>query len=649
MSSHRSQPRRSLSTQGQVRGVAAVLLLLAVVCSLAASVEPARGDEPTGAAGSSSTSGFDPDPGRAPEPVERPADDKAASDAWYAALAEATGSTLEEAIERTRLQSEVDALREHLRTTYSDTFGGLWITTTPPFEVHVAFTDTRDSVGLDETALRLGLSDSTALRVREVKYSLQTLIAAYDALAHTLATGDASLDSDRLGASVNVVENVVDVRHPDPAAEALVRSAGPSDAIRFSVGDGRAGDDLVARGGQRTSSGCTTGFVIRKNSSIEAGQTTAAHCGDTPRLFGVSSPEFGPALRSTNDGVDTDVQWMSLAERDWAPTNRVQWNHNGDELTIRGRVNYWNIGIGDFLCKYGWRTGNSCGFVESTVCCGSGQRFVSVDRNMTRLPGDSGGPVYEEQATPEFYAVGLHKGPTNELKAYFSAISWFESDWGVKVATSSLPTPAYEWFVRNSNTTGFSHYEWEWAESGSEPVVGVWGSWTDDDRPGFFRNGVWDLEGKSRTTFGTSSDHPVVGDWDNDGIDERGYFRPSSATFFRSGTFSISFGNPSDTPISGDWDGNGYDDVGIWRPSEAKFYLRNGDGSVTEFFYGDFNDLPVVGDWDDDGTDEVGVYRPSTAWWYLQGVTPFEYGNPYDTPLPGDWDGNGRDTVGVVR
>lgn len=590
---------------------------------------------------------FDPDPGRAVEPIGPAPDDAAARDSWYRGLAELTGSTVEEAQVRTQLQGEAGLLQVNLAEAYPETFGGLWITSVPPFEIRVAFTDIPSAAELEAAMSLSGFTHRSVLRPQNVKYALEFLIEIYDAVEATLPLQDPALAREDLGVSVDVIENVVEVRHPNPSAESLIRTAGPDDAIRFVVGEGGTEDAVSARGGQRTDVSCTTGFVIRKNSSIEAGNTTAAHgvCKNSSELHPASVPKFSTIRYE--DGTDTDVAWLSLADRDWTPTNTIVWNDSGNVLTVRGRVGYTSISVGDYLCKYGWKTGNTCGLVERTVCCSSGDRFVQVDAPMLSDGGDSGGPVYQ-LVEPHFHAVGIHKGGDGTNDPIFSAISFFESDWGVKVATSGIPTPRFEWFVKNTNGNGIADDEWEWAESGSTPVTGTWRSGATD-RPGFFKNGVWDLEGEARQTYGTSSDRPVPGDWNGNGIDDLGYFRPATATFFREGSFSLVFGNPWDVGISGDWDGDGDDDIGVWRPSEAKFYLRNGNGTVTSFYYGDFGDLPLVGDWDDDGTDEVGVYRPSTSWWYLQGLAGFEYGNPHDVPLPGDWNGDGRDTVGVVR
>ena len=119
-------------------------------------------------------------------------------------------------------------------------------------------------------------------------------------------------------------------------------------------------------------------------------------------------------------------------------------------------------------------------------------------------------------------------------------------------------------------------------------------------------------------------DVPVVGDWDNDGIDELGVVRRN----FSSGLLdwhldyngdgsqwehTISFGlsgtvgNPSeDIPVVGNWNGLGGDEVGVVRPNRARGGLdwhlsldNNGvdPDRVLEFGLADWGHIPVVGDW----------------------------------------------------
>lgn len=272
-------------------------------------------------------------------------------------------------------------------------------------------------------------------------------------------------------------------------------------------------------------------------------------------------------------------------------------------------------------------------------------------------------------------------------------------------------------------------------------------------------NGVWDGIGVDRRLgpFGQFGDVPVIGDWDGDGDDEIGVYRHETRLFYldingdgewdgvgvdrRLGPF----GNPRDQPIIGDWDGDGDDEVGVFRPRNNIFYLdRNGDGawdgttvderrgpfgSMKDL--GEVGDRPIIGDWDEDGDDEIGIYHgfqfdepnfrldldgngqfdcfdaeldfrlsgialvgdwvagvslnvspggplpevsapgsdnvgvfdQETLSFYLDAngnrrfdggvcgdvVLSGRFANPGDLPIAGDWDGNGKDEIGVFR
>ncbi len=179
-------------------------------------------------------------------------------------------------------------------------------------------------------------------------------------------------------------------------------------------------------------------------------------------------------------------------------------------------------------------------------------------------------------------------------------------------------------------------------------------------------------------SFGVPTDRPVTGDWNGDGFDEVGVWRPSTGRFYldmdgsRTWTLGVdqitaSFGVPTDRPVAGDWNGDGYDDIGVWRPSTGRFYL-DVDGSftwtpgvdqITDSF-GIPSDLPVAGDWNKDGTDDIGVWRPSTGRFYLDtdgsrtwrsGIDTITdpFGIPTDRPVAGDWNRDGYDEIGVWR
>ena len=203
--------------------------------------------------------------------------------------------------------------------------------------------------------------------------------------------------------------------------------------------------------------------------------------------------------------------------------------------------------------------------------------------------------------------------------------------------------------------------------------------------------------GSKSVQFGLETDIPIISDWDGDGKDEIGVFRPSGddgrSKFYlvtRNWTdlggeagaadMYIDFGPyPMNIPITGDWDGDGYDDIGGFNPENNVFYLYKLDletssvKSYKDVHFGNTSDIPFIGDWDGDGKDELGVFRspypkinPQTNAFYcdrkLTGgqhelgnigtdgkPKPYEYGDIGDYPVIGDWDGNGDDDIGVYR
>ncbi|MBX3082085.1 MAG: SBBP repeat-containing protein [Anaerolineae bacterium] len=173
----------------------------------------------------------------------------------------------------------------------------------------------------------------------------------------------------------------------------------------------------------------------------------------------------------------------------------------------------------------------------------------------------------------------------------------------------------------------------------------------------------------STLTFGASTDFPIAGDWNGDGIDTPGIYRQTTGEFYLTDntanpatvTYSFVLGNPSDQPIVGDWDGDGRDGVGVFRPSNGLIYLKN---ALTTGFadftmvLGSPGDVGIAGDWNGDGKDSPGVYRPSNQVFYLSNAicncsvfadAELGLGIAGDTPFVGDWDGDSKSGVGVYR
>lgn len=122
------------------------------------------------------------------------------------------------------------------------------------------------------------------------------------------------------------------------------------------------------------------------------------------------------------------------------------------------------------------------------------------------------------------------------------------------------------------------------------------------------------------------------------------------------------FGDYGDIPVMGDWDCDGDETVGVFRPSTGQWFLRNynsSGGANLSFYYGNPGDTPVWGDWDSSscGT-EIGVVRGRT--WYVRsplsaGSATYTFNFPTSgsysgmQPLLGDWDGDGDETPGYYR
>jgi hypothetical protein len=171
--------------------------------------------------------------------------------------------------------------------------------------------------------------------------------------------------------------------------------------------------------------------------------------------------------------------------------------------------------------------------------------------------------------------------------------------------------------------------------------------------------------------YGNPGDVPFMGDWNCDGVDTPGLYRPSDAFAYlrNSNTQGVAdirffFGNPADVPLAGDFDGDGCDTLSIFRPSEQRFYIinrlgENGGGlgaAEFSFTFGNPGDKPVVGDWDGDGADEIGLHRESTGLFYWKeslatgsADATVLFGDPGDHFVAGDWDGDGDDNIGVFR
>jgi hypothetical protein len=187
-----------------------------------------------------------------------------------------------------------------------------------------------------------------------------------------------------------------------------------------------------------------------------------------------------------------------------------------------------------------------------------------------------------------------------------------------------------------------------------------------------FNDGVYTAGRDTRFTL-TGGGQIIVGDWNGDGYDDIGLFRPLTGTFalFVDGTLfktvTLLDGKPGGVPLVGNWDGLPGDELGLFRPPTGKFVLDiDGDGMSNDAddrvgfkLDGKAYGRPLVGDWDGIGGEEVGLYRPATGVFTLDKDLDLVSMDADDTvitrlagkiggqALVGDWDGDGDDDIGL--
>jgi hypothetical protein len=226
-----------------------------------------------------------------------------------------------------------------------------------------------------------------------------------------------------------------------------------------------------------------------------------------------------------------------------------------------------------------------------------------------------------------------------------------------------------QFLLRNSNSAGPPDLQITFGQSGDQPLAGDWNG-DGIDEPGVFRPSTGQFLLLINSTviavnFGQAGDLAVVGDWDGNGVDTPGVFTPTTSqnklTNGLNGqnvnnntpavNFTFNFGLNGDIPIAGDWDGNGIETIGMFRPNELRWFLSNsfaGTIDITPFVFGPNGLKPVAGDWNGDGVDTIGAYDSSTGTFALNntntagnkvGDIVFIFGQKSDIPLAGDWDG----------
>ncbi len=168
---------------------------------------------------------------------------------------------------------------------------------------------------------------------------------------------------------------------------------------------------------------------------------------------------------------------------------------------------------------------------------------------------------------------------------------------------------------------------------------------------------------KYRDHYGNPTDIPVIGDFNNDGVEDRAVFR-NGQWIFDYGMKGIvdtrnTYGMTGDLPLVGDFNNDGVMDRAVFRANASYNWIfdHGMNGTVdNRSHYGGSGDLPLVGDFNNDGVMDRAVFRASAFdnWIFDYGMTGTvttrnRYGMAGDIPIVGDFQGDGVMDRAVFR
>lgn len=337
------------------------------------------------------------------------------------------GVSLDEAVNRFKLQEIAGNLEAEIYEKETETFAGLWLEHTPEFRLIVQFT--RDG---DETLKSYIPEELTGItEVRTAKVSLVNLEEIQKEVTANVREIGIEVESQ-----VNVFENRVELFVIDWTRldEAIQRGEVQLPAnVEVIIVEKMGKLDADIYGGLALSQ-CTSGFSVRQTSDPGyKGITTAAHCANSLSYNGTSLTFMSQIFTGSYD-----IQWHRAPG--FTVTNKIK---DGSNTTrnITSTLHRNNQTIGGYVCKYGKATGYTCGYISSKTLCPSsvpncGATFIRVDNTAgysdLSSSGDSGGPWFLVNT-----AYGTHVGsPADDPNdAVYMAVNYI-GGLGVSVMTS---------------------------------------------------------------------------------------------------------------------------------------------------------------------------------------------------------------------
>jgi hypothetical protein len=258
---------------------------------------------------------------------------------------------------------------------------------------------------------------------------------------------------------------------------------------------------------------------------------------------------------------------------------------------------------------------------------------------------DDGKPVYADFIAASVFRETEECVPPSQTEPGSSGVGTVDPQSGI-------------WYLRDplSGATTSFYY----GNPGDHPFMGDWngdgvdtpGLYRRSDGYAYLRNSNTQGNADVAFLFGNPGDLPVPGDFNGDGFDTLSLYRPSQDRFYivnelgsageglGAADYWIDFGQPDDQPISGDFDGDGLDTVGVYRPT-AGLVAITGSPKVS-FYYGSLDDYALAESFDGGQTDSIGVFRSRNATFHLrESINPgpadhtFRYGLSTHNPVVG--------------
>lgn len=325
-----------------------------------------------------------------------------------------TGISLDEAVRRLRLQSEVGLLDEIL-SAQEASYAGLWIEHEPQYRLVVRFQDPSAEGRLRARIAGTPLA-GMVVETRPAAASLAKLEERRAAALKRVRHLGFAVDTD-----INIKENRIEIysNRPQELRKALAASRAVLPERVEVIAVPRLAEPAVLRGGEGDPGYCTGGFTVRSTDSTVFGISTAGHCGDYQTFQGLALPYV---LGYFYDAAD--VQWHSACG--YIDVSN-EFNSGLGYRACTGQRLRSQQAIGTYVCKFGNTTGRTCGYIQSktynpSYIPGNGEdSYIRVNGYGATLsaPGDSGSPWFMENL-----AYGINSGHVSDGDAIYMAIDY---------------------------------------------------------------------------------------------------------------------------------------------------------------------------------------------------------------------------------